>query len=66
MAWIATGCILGFSRPTPRLWQIKERLLLLHILSYLDKKVNKAFELASKAVITLIFVECGSALLAMR
>ncbi|KAH9203233.1 P-loop containing nucleoside triphosphate hydrolase protein [Leptodontidium sp. 2 PMI_412] len=66
MAWIATGCILGFSRSSTRLWQTQERLLLSHILSYLDNKVKKAFESVSKAVITPILLKCGWALLAMR
>ena len=48
------------------MWQTQERRLLPHILSYLDIKVNKAFGLASKAVVTLIFLECSKALLDMR
>ncbi|KAL5312995.1 hypothetical protein ACEPPN_019421 [Leptodophora sp. 'Broadleaf-Isolate-01'] len=48
VAWIAAGCVLGFSRSNT------------HI------KVNKAFGLASKAVITPIVLECGWVLLNMR
>jgi tetratricopeptide (TPR) repeat protein len=66
VAWIATGCILGFSRFNTRLWQTQERSLLPHVLSYLDIKVKKVFDLASKAVITSIFLKCARALLDMR
>ncbi|KAL5313277.1 hypothetical protein ACEPPN_019010 [Leptodophora sp. 'Broadleaf-Isolate-01'] len=66
VAWIATGCILGFSRASTRLWQTQERLLLSHILSYLDIKFKKAFSLASTAVVTPLFLRCGWALLQMR
>ena len=66
MAWIATGCVLGFSRSNTRMWQTQQRLLLPHILSYLDIKLNKAFGLAAKSVVTPIFLQCGWALLDMR
>ncbi|PVH68023.1 TPR-like protein [Cadophora sp. DSE1049] len=66
VAWIAAGCVLGFSRLNTHMWQTQERRLLPHVLSYLDIKVNKAFGLASKAVITPIVLKCGSALLDMR
>ena len=66
VAWITTGCILGFSRFNTRLWQTQERLLLPHVLSYLDIKVKKVFDSASKAVITSIFLKCARALLDMR
>ena len=65
-AWIAAGCVLGFSRSNTHIWQTQERRLLPHVLSYLDIKVNKAFGLASKAVVTPIVLKCGSALLDMR
>ena len=66
MAWIAAGCVLGFSRSNTRMWQTQERRLLPHVLSYLDIKVNKAFGLAAKLVITPLFLKCGRALLDMR
>ena len=66
VAWIATGCVLGFSRSNTRMWQTQERRLLPHVLSYLDLKVKKAFDLASKTVITSILLKCGWALLGMR
>ena len=66
VVWIATGCILGFSQSNTRFWQTQERLLLPHILSYLDIKVKKAFESASEAVISPILLKCGWVLLAMR
>ena len=66
MAWIAAGCVLGLSYSNYRLWQTQERLLLPHILSYLDIKVNKAFGLSAKSVVTPLFLECGWALLQMR
>ena len=66
VAWIATGCVLGFSRSNTRMWQRQERRLLPHVLSYLDLKVKKAFDLASKTVITSILLECGWTLLGMR
>ncbi|KAL5321236.1 hypothetical protein ACEPPN_012050 [Leptodophora sp. 'Broadleaf-Isolate-01'] len=66
VAWIVTGCILGLSRSSARLWQTQERLLLPHILSYLDIKFKKAFSLASTALITPLFLKCGWALLNMR
>ena len=64
--WIATGCVLGFSHLNTRFWQIQERRLLPHILSYLEIKARRAFGLVSKAVVTPIFLECGWALLDMR
>ncbi|KIN03039.1 hypothetical protein OIDMADRAFT_81744, partial [Oidiodendron maius Zn] len=66
VAWISTGCVLGFSRSNTRMWQTQERHLLPHVLSYLDLKVKKAFVLASKTVITSILLKCGWALLGMR
>jgi len=66
VAWIATGCVLGFSRSNIRMWQTQERRLLPHVLSYLDLKVKKAFDLASKTVITSILLECGWTLRGMR
>jgi hypothetical protein len=66
VAWIATGCVLGFSRSNTRMWRTQERRLLPHVLSYLDLKVKKAFDLASKTVITSILLKCGWALLGMR
>jgi hypothetical protein len=66
MAWIAAGCVLGFSRLNIRMWEMQERRLLLHVLSYLDIKVNKAFRLASKSVVTPLFLKCGRGLLDMR
>ena len=66
VAWIVTGCVLGFSRSNARMWQTQERRLLPHVLSYLDLKVKKAFDLASKTVITSILLKCGWALLGMR
>ncbi|KAH9205226.1 hypothetical protein DL95DRAFT_397867 [Leptodontidium sp. 2 PMI_412] len=66
VAWIVTGCILGLSRSSARLWQTQEKLLLPHILSYLDIKFKKAFSLASTAVVTPLFLECSWALLNMR
>ena len=66
VAWIATGCILGFSRSNTRIWQTQERHLLPHFLSYSDLKVKKAFDFASKTVITSILLRCGWALLDMR
>ncbi|KAH9212847.1 hypothetical protein DL95DRAFT_447360 [Leptodontidium sp. 2 PMI_412] len=66
VTWIVTGCILGLSRSSTRLWQTQERLLLPHILSYLDIKFKKAFSLASTALITPVFLKCGWALLNMR
>ena len=64
VAWIATGCVLGFSRSNTRMWQTQR--LLPHVLSYLDLKVKKAFDLASKTVITSILLKCGWTLLDMR
>ncbi|TVY45402.1 Kinesin light chain [Lachnellula subtilissima] len=64
--WIATGCILGFSCFNTRFWQTQERRLLPHVLSYMDIKVNKAFDSASKEVATSIFLKFGSALSDMR
>ena len=66
VAWIAAGCVLGFSRSNTRMWQEQERRLLPHILSYLDIKVRRAFGFASKAVITPLVLKCGWALLDMR
>lgn len=66
MAWIAAGCVLSFSRSNTRMWQTQERRLLPHVLSYLDIKVNKAFGLAAKSVITPLFLQCGRALFDMR
>jgi tetratricopeptide (TPR) repeat protein len=66
VAWIATGCVLGLSRSNPRMWQTQERRLFPHVLSYLDLKVTKAFDLASKTIIISILLECGWALLGMR
>ncbi|KAH6694361.1 P-loop containing nucleoside triphosphate hydrolase protein [Leptodontidium sp. MPI-SDFR-AT-0119] len=66
MAWIAAGCVLGFSCSNTRMWQTYERRLLPHVMSYLDIKVKRAFELASKAVVTSIFLKCSRALLDMR
>ncbi|KAH7374180.1 hypothetical protein BKA64DRAFT_714983 [Cadophora sp. MPI-SDFR-AT-0126] len=66
VAWIATGCVLGFSWSRLGLWRTQERLLLSHILSYLDIKVKEAFKSVSKTVITPILVKCGWALLFMR
>jgi tetratricopeptide (TPR) repeat protein len=66
VAWIVTGCVLGFSRSNTHMWQTQERRLLPHVLSYLDLKVKKAFDLASKTVITSILLKCGWALLDMR
>ncbi|PMD26604.1 hypothetical protein NA56DRAFT_654415 [Hyaloscypha hepaticicola] len=66
VAWIATGCVLGFSRSNTRMWQTQERRLLPHVLSYLDLKVKKAFDLASKTIITSILLKCGWTLLGMR
>jgi tetratricopeptide (TPR) repeat protein len=66
VAWIAVGCILGFSRSNTRMWQEQERRLLPHILSYLDIEVKKAFGFASKAVVTPLVLKCGEALLNMR
>jgi len=66
MAWIAAGCVLGFSRSNTRMWQTQERRLLPHVLSYLDIKVNKAFGLAAKSVVTPLFLKCSWALLDMR
>jgi tetratricopeptide (TPR) repeat protein len=66
VAWIATGCVLGFSRSNTRMWRTQERRLLPHVLSYLDLKVKKAFDLASKTVITSILLKCGEALRDMR
>ncbi|KAH9216666.1 P-loop containing nucleoside triphosphate hydrolase protein [Leptodontidium sp. 2 PMI_412] len=66
VAWIVAGCVLGFSRLNTRMWQTQERRLLSHVLFYLDLKVKKAFDLASKTAITSIFLKCGWALLDMR
>ncbi|KAL5316656.1 hypothetical protein ACEPPN_015705 [Leptodophora sp. 'Broadleaf-Isolate-01'] len=66
VAWIATGCVIGFSRSNTRMWQIHERSLLPHILSYLDIEVRKAFGLAPTVVVTPILLRCGRALLDMR
>ncbi|KAH6694346.1 P-loop containing nucleoside triphosphate hydrolase protein, partial [Leptodontidium sp. MPI-SDFR-AT-0119] len=66
VAWIAAGCILGFSRSNARMWQEQERRLLPHIFSYLDIKVKRAFRFASKAVVTPLILKCGWALLHMR
>jgi hypothetical protein len=66
VAWIATGCILGLSRSSTRLWQTQERRLLSHILSYLEIESKKAFSLASTAVIIPLLLKCGWALLQMR
>jgi len=44
----------------------EERRLLPHILSYLDIKAKKAFEVALKAVVTPILLKCGWALEDMR
>jgi hypothetical protein len=57
---------LGVSRSNTRMWQTQERLLLPHVLSYLDIKVNKTFGLAEKSVVTPLFLKCGSALLDVR
>jgi tetratricopeptide (TPR) repeat protein len=66
VAWIATGCVLGFSSSNDRMWQTQQRRLLPHVLSYLDLKVKKAFDLASKTFITSILLRCGWTLLDMR
>ena len=66
VAWIATGCVLGFSLSNTGMWQTQERRLLPHVLSYLDLKVKKAFDLASKTIITSILLKCGWTLLGMR
>ena len=66
VAWIAAGCVLGFSRSTTRMWQEQERGLLPHILSYLDMGVGRAFGFALEAIVTPIILKCGSALLDMR
>ncbi|OBT53876.1 hypothetical protein VE04_06248 [Pseudogymnoascus sp. 24MN13] len=66
VAWIVTGCVLGFSHFNTSLWQTQDRRLLPHVLSYLDVKVKKVFDLASKEITTPIFLQCGWALLAMR
>ena len=66
MAWITAGCVLGLSYSNYRLWQTQERLLLPHILSYLDIKVNNTFGLAAKSVVTPLFLKCGWALSDMR
>ncbi|KAM3068017.1 hypothetical protein ACMFMG_011064 [Clarireedia jacksonii] len=66
VAWIATGCVIRFSRGNARMWQTQERRLLPHILSYLDLKVKNAFDFASKTIITSILLECGWALQNMR
>ncbi|CZR50232.1 related to calcium-independent phospholipase A2 [Phialocephala subalpina] len=66
IAWIAAGCVLGFSLSNTRMWQTQGRRLLPHVLSYLDIKVNKAFGLAAKSVVTPLFLKCGRALLDMR
>jgi tetratricopeptide (TPR) repeat protein len=66
VAWISTGCVLGFSCSDTRMWQTQGRRLLPHVLSYLDLKVKKAFDLASKTVITSILLKCGWILAGMR
>lgn len=48
------------------MWQTQERLLLPQVSSYIDFKVKKAFDLASKTVIASILLKCGWALLDMR
>ncbi|KAG4420607.1 hypothetical protein IFR04_006314 [Cadophora malorum] len=64
--WIISGCVLGFSRLDTRFWQIRERSLLPHVLSYLEIEVKKAFSPGSKAIVTSIFLKCAQALLGMR
>ncbi|KAH9207726.1 hypothetical protein DL95DRAFT_415366 [Leptodontidium sp. 2 PMI_412] len=66
VAWIATGCVIGFSRSNTRMWQTHERSLLPHILSYLNIEVRKVFGLAPTVVVTPILLRCGRALLDMR
>ncbi|KAH6717032.1 hypothetical protein BKA61DRAFT_316777 [Leptodontidium sp. MPI-SDFR-AT-0119] len=66
VAWIAAGCVIGFSRSNTRMWRTHERSLLPHILSYLDIEVRKAFGLAPTVVVTPILLRCGRALLDMR
>ncbi|KAH6694332.1 hypothetical protein BKA61DRAFT_257548 [Leptodontidium sp. MPI-SDFR-AT-0119] len=64
--WIISGCVLGLSRLNTSFWQMKERSLLPHVLSYLEIEVKKAFGPGSKSIVTSIFLNCAQALLGMR
>jgi hypothetical protein len=66
VAWITSGCVLGFSRSNNHLWQTQERRLLPHILSYISINVKNAFSFTSEATILPIILRCGQALLQMR
>ncbi|KFZ01814.1 hypothetical protein V500_00606 [Pseudogymnoascus sp. VKM F-4518 (FW-2643)] len=66
MAWIATGCVLALSRFNTHIWRTQERRLLLHIQSFLDIKIHRAFSLGSKAIVIPILLKCGFTLLDMR
>jgi tetratricopeptide (TPR) repeat protein len=65
-AWIATGCVLTFSRFNTRMWQTQGRLLLPHVQSYLDIEISKALSFSSEAAVIPILLKCGWSLVDMR
>ncbi|KAL2073093.1 hypothetical protein VTL71DRAFT_10417 [Oculimacula yallundae] len=65
-AWLAAGCVLGFSRLEGDLWDTHVRTLLPHLLFYLDIKLERAFEFATSAVVLPLILSCGSELDWMR
>ncbi|KAG4431351.1 hypothetical protein IFR05_013165 [Cadophora sp. M221] len=66
VAWIAAGCVLGFSRASTRMWQTQERHLLSQIQSYLDVKISTVLSFGSEVIVIPIILKCGWTLLDMR
>ncbi|KAH7313072.1 hypothetical protein BKA65DRAFT_151792 [Rhexocercosporidium sp. MPI-PUGE-AT-0058] len=66
VAWITTGCVLGFSRANTHMWQTQERHLLSQIQTYLEVKISRMLSFGSKAMVIPIILKCGWTLLDMR